>query len=404
MNWRRFLTWLLAGLAMSGAIACTQVALRANDSPESVSVVVEEAPAIAEEIEPPALPPETAALVASAGGNGLYDPPRGDVRLMVISDLNSSYGSVTYDPEIDRAMQLVPFWNPDMVVCSGDMVAGQDRSLTEAQMWAMWNGFDQAIASRLRAMGVPFGFTVGNHDASGARASNNAFVFAKEREVAQTYWNQPEHNPGVTFIDRTDFPFYYTFEYNGIFFLAWDGSTHRIPAEKLAWVEQTLASEAAQSARMRVLLGHLPLYGVATGRDRPGEVMAESDRLRALLERYNVHTYISGHHHAYYPAHKGTLQLLHTGNIGSGPRALIDSTVPPRKALTILDVDFESPDLTTYTTYDIQTLQVIPDETLPRFLLGHNGRVLRRDVDLQDLTPAEASQCQQRLGTALCES
>jgi hypothetical protein len=51
---------------------------------------------------------------------------------------------------------------------------------------------------------------------------------------------------------------------------------------------------------------------VAEGRDRPGEVMNDADALRQLLERYDVHTYISGHHHAYYPGHRGNLQLLHT--------------------------------------------------------------------------------------------
>ena len=58
-----------------------------------------------------------------------------------------------------------------------------------------------------------------------------------------------------------------------------------MPADKLAWVEQALASEAAQSARMRVLLGHLPLYAVAVGRDQPGEVMDNADQLRAMLEK-----------------------------------------------------------------------------------------------------------------------
>jgi len=403
MNWRRFLAWFVAGVVMTGAIACSQIAVRTGNSDANAPVAVEApAEAIAEEEPAVELPSETAAIVASAGGEGLYNPPRGDVRLVVISDLNSSYGSITYDPEIEKAMQLVPFWNPDMVVCSGDMVAGQDLTLTEEKMQAMWNAFNQYVASKLRDMNVPYGFTVGNHDASGAMGVDGSFLFTKEREVTREYWQQPEHDPGVKFVDRYEFPFYYTFEHQGIFFLAWDGSSHRIPEEKLAWVEQALASEAAQNAKMRVLLGHLPLYAVAIGRDEPGEVMENSDRLRELLERYDVHTYISGHHHAYYPAHKGDLQLLHMGIIGSGPRPLIDSALPPRKALTVVDVDFESEDLTTYTTYDMQTLQLIENEELPRFLLGHNGMVLRRDVEPKDLEPAEVAQCEQRLGAALC--
>jgi hypothetical protein len=146
----------------------------------------------------------------------------------------------------------------------------------------------------------------------------------------------------------------------------------------------------------------LPLYAVAVGRDEPGEVMDNADQLRAMLERYNVHTYISGHHHAYYPGHRGNLQLLHAGILGAGPRPLIDSQLPPWKVLTVIDVDFNDPDLTTYTTYDMQTLRTIEYEELPRFLAGHNGLVLRRDISYAELAPDEKSFCEQRLGKALC--
>jgi 2',3'-cyclic-nucleotide 2'-phosphodiesterase (5'-nucleotidase family) len=134
-------------------------------------------------------------------------------------------------------------------------------------------------------------------------------------------------------------------------------------------VEQSLASEAAQSARLRILLSHLPLYAVAEGRNAPGEVMANADQLRAMLEKYDVHTYISGHHHAYYPGHRGDLQLLHMGIIGSGPRALIDSNTPRWKAVTVLDVDYDEAgsEQIRYTTYDIQTLERIEYGQLPRF-------------------------------------
>ena len=111
------------------------------------------------------------------------------------------------------------------------------------------------------------------------------------------------------------------------------------------------------------------------------EVMANADQLRAMLERHQVHTYISGHQHAYYPGHKGKLQLLYTGILGSGARSFIGSKLPPQKTLTIVDINFASPELTTYTTYDIQTLELIELEQLPKFIKGHNGMVLRRDIE-----------------------
>ena len=132
--------------------------------------------------------------------------------------------------------------------------------------------------------------------------------------------------------------------------------------------------------------------------------MSDADQLRTMLEKYNVHTYISGHHHAYYPGHRGDLQLLHMGIIGSGPRPLIDSDLPPWKALTILDVDFDAPnsELTRYTTYDIQTMELIEYGELPRFVTGHNGLVLRRDVEMADLSADEKAFCEAKLGATLC--
>ncbi len=356
----------------------------------------------AEPAVPEALPPETAAVVASAGPDGLFDPPRGDMRMVVISDLNGIYGSTEYDPEVTKGIDLLPFWKPDLVLCSGDMVAGQSPTLSVEQIRAMWAAFDRIVAARLRAADLPYGFTIGNHDASGARGIGGGFLFQQERDLAAEYWNDPAHDPGIDIRDRHDFPFYYTFERGGIFFLVWDGSSNAIPPEKMAWVERALASPEAQNAKMRILVGHLPLYAVAVGRNEPGEVMHNADQLRAMLEHHNVHTYISGHHHAYYPAHRGNLQLLHMGILGSGPRPLIDSSLPARKAITVLDVNFDDPDLTTYTTYDIRSLQLIETGTLPRFLAGHNGIVLRRDVAWEQLTPEEQKFCLDRLGPERC--
>ena len=73
---------------------------------------------------------------------------------------------------------------------------------------------------------------MGNHDASSATGMNNAFLFQQERDQASSYWNDPSHDPGIEFIDRSDFPFFYTFQSNDIFFMVWDGSSSRIPEGK----------------------------------------------------------------------------------------------------------------------------------------------------------------------------
>ncbi|MDX2272037.1 MAG: metallophosphoesterase [Cyanobacteriota bacterium] len=387
---RRALIWTsLAGGLMAGAgLGLSQRPVRQTPNVSSPPVIS----------PPPATPASTpTVLTVAEAPQGLWIPSRRDVRLMVISDMNSMYGSVDYDPEVDRAMALLPHWDPDIVLGGGDMVAGQDPRLKPERIRAMWQAFDQHVAAPLRQAKLPYGFTVGNHDASSALSVTNKFLFQQERDLASEYWNDPDHDPGVEFVDRAGFPFYYTFRHRDIFYLVWDASSNRIPPEQITWAETSLASELAQSAKLRMVIGHLPLYAISVGRDEPGEVLSEADQKRELLERYRVHTYISGHHHSYYPGHKGQLQLLHSGILGSGPRPLVNSPLPPRKTLTLVDVDFQKSD-TIYTTYNMQTLVVIDQGELPRFLTGHNGLVLRRDVEWQDLTPQEITQCQSRIG------
>ncbi|HEY9825669.1 MAG TPA: metallophosphoesterase, partial [Stenomitos sp.] len=232
----------------------------------------------------------------------------------------------------------------------------------------------------LRRANLPLGFTLGNHDGSGAMGANGKRTFERDRRLAQAYWTNPSHTPKLPFIDRANFPFFYTFAQRDIFYLVWDASTATLGQQQLAWVERSLASAAAQQARLRLVIGHLPLYAVAVGRDRPGEFLNQAEQLRSLLERYRVHTYISGHDHAYYPGHRGQLQLLQTGALGSGPRRWLNSSLTPRKTLTVIDIELQQAQ-TRYTTYDMATRNVLDHHILPRSIAAPNGVVLRRDVD-----------------------
>lgn len=305
-------------------------------------------------------------------------PPKGDVRIVVISDLNSQYGSTTYETEVIQAIALIPSLKPDLVLCGGDMVAGQKKTLTKEQINAMWAAFDRQIAAPLRKAKIPFGFTIGNHDGSGSLA-NGKYIFQAERDLATAYWKNPTHQPRLNFIDRSGFPFYYTFSQNQIFFLVWDASSHLISAEQLAWVKKSLGSSNARRAKMRIAIGHLPLYGISVGRDKVGEFLDNAEQLRSLLEQYGVHTYISGHDHAYYPGKRGQLELLHAGALGSGPRKLLNSNLSPTKTLTVIDLKLGT-QKTIYTTYDMKTLNVINIQSLPRFIMAPNGKVFRRDL------------------------
>ncbi|MCC0178616.1 metallophosphoesterase [Waterburya agarophytonicola K14] len=308
----------------------------------------------------------------------LYIPPRQDFRIAVISDLNSQYGSTEYEPEVKQAIALMSQWQPDLVLCGGDAIAGQKASLTKSQINAMWQGFDRYIAAPLRQQQIPFGFTIGNHDGSGA-IKDKTLVFAAERELAKAYWNEHQAELGLDFIDRTNFPFYYSFQQSGIFFLVWDASTHKISKQQLEWVKETLDRDLAQQAKTRIAIGHLPLYPVAAAKNKPGEYLAGAEELRSLLERNQVKVYISGHHHVYYPGKKGDLELLHAGALGQGARQLLGSDLLPYPTVTIIDIEKATSKLT-YTTYNAKTWELITLEQLPPSITGEHGTILRQDL------------------------
>ncbi len=315
----------------------------------------------------------------SAAPQGLQKPPiRGDVRIVVISDLNSQYGSTSYEMEVDRAIKMIPDWEADLVLCGGDMVAGQKRSLSDSNVQAMWQAFDQHIAGPIRQAKIPFGFTIGNHDASSSKVGEK-FSFERDRNLAAEYWQQKQHDPGLNFIDRQGFPFYYTFTQQDVFYLVWDASSETIPPEQLVWAKESLSSPTAKNAKLRLVIGHLPLYGIAKGRDNPGNYLSKAEEIRLLLESYNVHTYISGHDHAYYPAKRGKLELLYTGALGSGPRKLLQGSITPYKTLTVIDINLENSS-NIYTTYNMTELSVVEIKTLPKEIKSPTEILTRRDL------------------------
>jgi hypothetical protein len=328
-----------------------------------------------------------AACVSGGGGAGIGTEagaaagaaPGGTFRVAVISDLNSAYGSTSYGAEVTTAVALIrEQWRPHLVLAAGDLIAGQRPTLTDENVLGMWAAFDSVVAAPLRAAGIPFGFTLGNHDASWYPAH------ARDRDFAIAHWRAPGHHPGVSFVDSTHFPLYYSFRQGPLFIVAWDATWEGTHSDSvmMAWMRRQLTSDAAREASFRIVLGHLPLHAVAEGRNRPGEVLAEPDSLRVLLERHDVHTYISGHHHAYYPGRRGALDLLHSGALGDGPRPLLGDTTPSPRTVTLLDFDAAT-GAVTYTTHAIEgsaATHIVETGSLPRRLDGVNGWVVRRDL------------------------
>ncbi len=379
INRRRFVLFsgLAVGAAATTALACTQSTSKAaaNASTSAPTSASTSAPTS----DPTSLP-ETSdpARRAALGPAGLFAPERGDIRIAIISDLNSAYGATDYLPEVAHGIALIPDWQPDLVLCGGDMVAGQSLDLSQPQIAAMWSAFDEQILAPIRTAQLPFAIAIGNHDGSSYQ-NNGEFVYVLDRQETAKYWAGHQSDTDIAFVEAAAFPFHYSFKQNNIFYLVWDASSANVPAEQVAWADRALSSLEAQNADLRIVMGHLPLYAVAQQRDRPGEFLNQADELRALLERHNVHTYISGHHHAYFPGKAGQLNTLHAGALGSGPKALLSSTVDPFQTLTIMDLFLDTASAV-YTTYNMNTMAVVDLQTLPSEIVGPNGREIRQDV------------------------
>lgn len=300
----------------------------------------------------------------------------GALRIALISDLNSSYGSTSYVPQVQRGLALLGRLRPDLVLCAGDMVAGQKRGLTAAQLQAMWRSFGVTVLDPLLTDGLAFAPAMGNHDASSSQLDGR-YVFALDRQEAQRFWAAQRPRLGITVLEASAFPFRYSVLHRGVFVLVLDASSAGLGAEQLRWAEHQLASPQARQARLRLAIGHLPLYAVGQGRDRNGEVLHQPQVLQALLERQGVALYVSGHHHTWFPSRVGQLNLLSLGAMGSGPRRLLQSDAPPEQSLTLLELSSGAGGLSE-TTYSLNTLKPLAAASLPQAIQPSQGPRLQR--------------------------
>lgn len=316
---------------------------------------------------------------SAAHDGALHDPPRGDVRAVVFGDFNGPYGSLTYPPAMARVVAaIVDVWRPEVVLMPGDLVAGQDRSLPIDRFAAMWEAFDVAVAAPLRSAGIPYVAAMGNHDASNLRGPDGSFAFARERDAAAVYWSRPEHWHGLDAVDVAAAPFTFALRLGPLLVVAIDASGPVVDDAQRAWLAGVLASAPAREASVRLVMGHLPLVGIAVGRDRQGEVVWEAASLRDLMLEHGVDGYVSGHQAAYYPGRWEGLELLFSGGIGG--RALRNWDAPPRSAVTIVDMWLE-PLVVRYTTFDPAGFQPFPATALPARIDGYGGVVERSARD-----------------------
>ena len=291
------------------------------------------------------------------------------LKILLISDLNASYGSIAYSADVPAVINEIGKIKPDLILCAGDMVAGQKASLTEQNIKEMWQSFKTVVLEPIQKRNIPFAFTLGNHDASPS--------FSKDRAIATQFWKNERQATNLTFVDSEHYPFYFSYLKNNVFFISWDASGAKIKPELYAWMQEQTSLAVAKNARMRVLLGHLPLYAIVAAKNKPGEVNSNPDSALTFFKTHKIDLYISGHQHAYYPATKNGVLLLNSGCIGDGPRPILGHTALAQKAYTIIEIPVKKPLKFTQRSFIPLTNEEIAINSLPDSVIGFNGVIYR---------------------------
>ncbi|MGB5427979.1 MAG: metallophosphoesterase [Gammaproteobacteria bacterium] len=298
-------------------------------------------------------------LLASAGQ---------PLRVAVISDLNGDYGSTRYEATVDGAISRIVALQPDLVISTGDMVAGQRRPhLTRDEVEQMWNAFHMHVSEPLQTAGIPLAVTPGNHDASAYDG------FDLERTIFAEQWLP--RRPVVRFIDDTAYPFHYAFSFGDILFISLDATTvGRIPGTEMTWLRQLLARHGPDYQR-RVVFSHLPLWPFARGRER--EFIGDPV-LQALLEEAGVELYLSGHHHTFYPGVSGGITFVSQACLGAGPRRLIGTEKRSARSFTLLEFPAEDIQVSAYEAPQFQS--PVDWSSLPERIQSSAAVLLRADL------------------------
>ena len=283
----------------------------------------------------------------------------------VVSDMNGSYGSTAYGETVHETVDwLAGTLQPDLVVSTGDHVAGQKPGLDYA---AMWDAFHRAVTEPLAEAGIPFAPTPGNHDASAAPR------YDRERDRFVREWR--ERRPQVEFVAAEHFPLRYAFRAGPALFVSIDATMPgELPDTQYEWLAGVLHDHA--DATTKIVYGHLPLVPFARGKENEA---LESERLSNLLAETGVDVMLSGHHHAYYPGQRGDLRLVGLGCLGAGPRRLIGRDERSRQSAVVLELYDDG--RVTVDAYAGEGMEErIPRHTLPRSIGRGKWTVWRDDV------------------------
>lgn len=290
------------------------------------------------------------------------------LRVVIISDMNGSYGSTRYETSVDGAMGRILDLKPALVISTGDMVAGQRRPhLSQKEIEPMWRAFHEHVSEPLASAGIPFAVTPGNHDASAYAG------FGLERDIYSEQWTP--RKPGVRFLDDAGYPFYYAFGVGDVLFISLDATVvGHLPPQQMNWLHQVLGKNGPVYQR-RVVFSHVPLWPFAQRRER--DYIGDPE-LQALLETAEVDLFLSGHHHAFYPGAKDGVAFVSQSCLGAGPRRLLGTKERSKRSFTLIEFSDDAMRIAAFSAPQFEA--EIDWDTLPTRIRSSAAELKRADL------------------------
>ncbi|GEM_PF-2341403 len=226
------------------------------------------------------------------------------VRFNAFADMNVSTDG-TYSSHTQAIVNQMTSQKPSAILGLGDYINGESRSLSESTYVKMWKAFDKKVVAPIEAAKIPFLPSPGNHDA----------YYSHERELYQEFWNT--YKAQVEYVNDRNFPFYYSFIKDGVFFVSLDNANYSKLSDRTAqlnWLKEQLSSARAQSARARIVYGHIPLYSIVSTSANSSTIyengVLKSERringsftLEAILLNHRVDLVLFAHSHGFFPGH-----------------------------------------------------------------------------------------------------
>ena len=283
-----------------------------------------------------------------------------------ISDLNGRYGSSTYDSRVTDAIETIIQLQPDLVISTGDMVAGQRQPRLDVDaLDRMWRGFTQTVTDPLSRNGIPILVTPGNHDGSGFPE------FALEQERFAIEW--APRMPELEILSGSEWPRRYAARMGMVLLVAFDGTRPgALPNAERLFVAQMLQKYGG-TASATLVYSHLPMWPFTKGREH--EILNDPALLE-LLHRNGVDVYASGHHHAFF-AGTDDAGMVHVGNgaLGGNARAFSGEKERQPYSFTVLGLANGTVIISSRFAPGFET--EIPASDLPAKITGPLG-ILRR--------------------------